>query len=101
MNEIGIADGVRQEPLSFDLDDKGFCYSILQNKFDYCIRFVLLLYIFSHDDLKQMHMHLMPPFSRGILGYQVRNPHCRKVFNNVFNCDQHGNLSLLQKTQVS
>ncbi len=36
------------------------------------------------------------PFSRRILGSLVRNPHCWKVFTNVFDCDQHSNLFLCE-----
>jgi hypothetical protein len=41
--EVGITGDVRQEPLSFDLNDKGCFCSFLQNIFGSWKRFVLLL----------------------------------------------------------
>ncbi len=61
-NKVGITGDVLQEPLSFDLDDKGCFCSFLQNNFGSWKRFVLLLWIFPHVDLQQMHMHLMYHF---------------------------------------
>ncbi len=42
-NEVGITGDVRQEPLSFELDDKECFGSFLQNNFGSWKRFVLLL----------------------------------------------------------
>ena len=36
---------------------------------------------------------LNAPASRRIIGYQCRNPHCGKVFMNVFAYEQHRNHS--------
>ncbi len=48
---------MRQEPSSFDLEDKEYFCSFLQNNFGSWNRLVLLLYLFPDVDLQQMHMH--------------------------------------------
>ena len=49
-----------------------------------------LSYSYTFALTMDAHAFNAPP-SRRIIGYQCTNPHCRKVFTNVFAYDQHRN----------